>query len=128
LAVVARTRPRRLCSHTAPWYIHYFIHEQVGNKQFRALISAALNEYMNANARDKSRIVDKVVGQVQATGGRFMRRDVQGAMWYELTRRKAREKVIHALKAAVNLHQAQVARGNRVQNSATNLPTNHALP
>jgi hypothetical protein len=83
-------------------YINGFIHEKVGNKKFRALISAALDEYMccnmTANARDKSRTVGKVVGQVQATGGRFMRRDVQGAIWYELTRRKAREKVIHALR------------------------------
>jgi hypothetical protein len=111
----------------SPLYIHCFIHEKVGNKKFRALILAALDEYMTADARGKSRTVDKVVAQVQATGGRFMRRDVQGAIWYELTRRKAREKVIHAFKAAVNLHQAQLARDTSVQ-SATNLPTNDLLP
>jgi hypothetical protein len=76
----------------------------VGNKHFRETIAAALDEYMKtANRFEKSLVVHRIVDQIQAQGGRFLKRDTRLEKWYELTPQQAKEKVGHAIRDAANL-------------------------
>jgi hypothetical protein len=55
----------------------------VGNKRFRDLIGASVKSYHDAKSRvDKAGVVNDIVKEIQASGGRFLRRDEIAGTWH----------------------------------------------
>jgi len=74
--------------------------EHEGNKRFRYIVAANLQEYLTAKTRqDKTLVVYTVIYEVLENGGRFLKRDSHG-QWYDSGMRGAKEKVGHALRDA----------------------------
>jgi len=54
----------------------------VGNKRFRDLVAEGVDAYNNANSRlSKANVVNSIVEEVRATGGRFLRREEATGGW-----------------------------------------------
>jgi len=54
----------------------------VGNKRFRDLVAEGVDAYNNANSRlSKANVVNSIVEEIRATGGRFLRRDEATGGW-----------------------------------------------
>lgn len=55
----------------------------VGNRRFRDLISASVAKYNEAESRlEKAKIVNGIVDDIQAAGGRFLRQDEKEETWH----------------------------------------------
>jgi hypothetical protein len=77
----------------------------VGNKRFREMVAASLDEYIEAGNRfEKSLVIHRIVDQIQAEGGRFLKKDTRVGKWCELTQQQSKEKVGHAIRDAANLY------------------------
>jgi hypothetical protein len=75
-----------------------------GNKQFRALVHANVEEYQLARSKlDKSMIFSKIVDKVRESG-RFVKQR-KDKTWYEIGDEQAREKVGHALREALHTQE-----------------------
>ena len=75
-----------------------------GNLAFRRVIDAHREEYKSALHRDnKTSLVRKIIGLIESTGGRFMKKAKTGstsaaAEWVQVDDRAAREKVGYAIR------------------------------
>ena len=45
-----------------------------GNKKFRAIVADHMSEYLAAKKKDKIVIARRIVAQIRANGGRFLKR------------------------------------------------------
>lgn len=70
-----------------------------GNRQFKQLVLEYLGEYQSAPSKTaKSKVVESVVREVQARGGRFLRRDETKGLWFEIGPAERRAKVAHCIR------------------------------
>lgn len=78
---------------------NYFYISLAGNVKFREIIARNLDAYQAAEKRlGKPRIVDSIIREVHANGGRFLKPDRQG--WKTLLREEIKDKVSHAIRDA----------------------------
>lgn len=83
----------------------------VGNRRFRDVISASVSQYNAAESRlEKAKIVNKIVEEIQASGGRFLRQDEKAGTWHVLNHAQCREKVGHAVRDATSSIEARKKR------------------
>jgi hypothetical protein len=76
-------------------------HKHAGNKKFRVLISWHRDKYQNARCRDeKTRITKEIVSSIHECGGRFLKKDENTEIWYDVGDDYAHEKVSHALRSS----------------------------
>ena len=76
-------------------------HVHTGNKRFRVIISQYRKDYQNARCRDqKTRITKEIVSSIRECGGRFLKKDQNTDIWYDVGDEYAHEKVSHALRSA----------------------------
>jgi hypothetical protein len=69
------------------------------------MVAASLDEYIEAGNRfEKSLVIHRIVDQIQAEGGRFLKKDARVGKWCELTQQQSKEKVGHAIRDAANLY------------------------
>ena len=55
----------------------------MGNKRFRDLVADAVDNYNNAISRlEKAAVVNSIVDEIRAAGGRFLRRDDDEGTWH----------------------------------------------
>jgi hypothetical protein len=55
----------------------------VGNKRFRDLIAASVAIYHDATSRlEKATVVNAIVEEIHASGGRFLRLDERAGTWH----------------------------------------------
>lgn len=69
-----------------------------GNRNFRDLINLHRRAYLKARNNDKSAISRAVVRSIRETGGRFIRKDKNEGLWFEIGDDAAREKTGQALR------------------------------
>lgn len=77
------------------------VNEHRGNLQMRGMASAVRQEYLASKKSVKSKVVQRVVTQVQEKGGRFLKRDSATKLWCEISNEQARKKVAQALRDSV---------------------------
>jgi len=65
-----------------------------GNSMFRNLVAHQADAFENASREEKTQIMETIVQQIKASGGRFLRRDESGG-WEEVDHLTARKKVDH---------------------------------
>ena len=54
-----------------------------GNKRFRDLVAAAVEGYNEASTRlEKATVVNGIVEEIRAAGGRFLRHDEEAGTWH----------------------------------------------
>jgi hypothetical protein len=81
----------------------------VGNRRFRVTVSLFMEKYVAAPTRQcKSKVISAVAEQVQANGGRFLRR--RNNEWVELDDKQAKEKVGHALRDMASARESVLSR------------------
>lgn len=69
------------------------------------MVASSLDEYIDAGNRfEKSLVIHRIVDQIQAEGGRFLKKDTREEKWSELTQQQSKEKVGHAIRDAANLY------------------------
>lgn len=69
-----------------------------GNRNFRDLINLHRRSYLKARKNDKPAISRAIVRCIRETGGRFLKKDEKGGLWYEIGDDAAREKTSQALR------------------------------
>jgi hypothetical protein len=69
-----------------------------GNRDFRDLINKYRTIYLKAKKNDKPAISRAIVKQVRSKGGRFLRKNDKGNLYYEIGDAQAREKTSQALR------------------------------
>ena len=77
------------------------IQEHLGNLRYRQMIDEHKDQYDSASKLEKTNIAKKVVQLVQASQGRFLKRDEGedgGGFWIEVDDETAREKVSHSFR------------------------------
>jgi hypothetical protein len=63
---------------------------------------------MEAETRfEKSLVVHAIIDSIHQIGGRFLKKDFDGNVWFEMTRQQCKEKVGHAIRDAVNSYEAR---------------------
>lgn len=79
-----------------------------GNKRFRDAVTASLDQYMKAETRfEKSLVVHSIIDSIHQLGGRFLKKDFDSSLWFEMSRQQCKEKVGHAIRDAVNSYEAR---------------------
>lgn len=75
----------------------------VGNRRFRSIVTASLDEYNEASSKwAKSMVAAKLVGVISSEGGRFLKQKKGDEdNWYELSAQEAKAKVSHAIRDAI---------------------------
>jgi len=71
--------------------------EHEGNLRFRKIVSMYADQYEKANRQEKTCMTEKIVQQIHAANGRFLKRDDFGD-WEEVDHETARKKVAHAFR------------------------------
>lgn len=72
-----------------------------GNERLRVLVDMCLDRYCGTTNRlEKSDIIKEIVEIVRSYGGNFVKQESNG-VWYDVGNRKARDKVGHAMRAAI---------------------------
>lgn len=69
-----------------------------GNQRFRQLIEANAGEYHRATKQQKQRLAQQLVDLITSTGGRFLLKDVETALWYDIGSARSFEKTAQALR------------------------------
>jgi len=70
-----------------------------GNRNFRELVVKHQEKYHVTQARsDKVSIVANIVSELKASGAKFLKRDNDSKMWFEVDRKACIEKVGHAIR------------------------------
>ena len=71
-----------------------------GNRKFRKIVSLHRERYLRAKKRDKpayaQHVLELVRNQSQSKPCRFLKKDLNSGMWYDIGDEKAREKVAQA--------------------------------
>jgi hypothetical protein len=75
----------------------------VGNRRFRTIVTASLEEYDEASSKwAKSMVAAKLVGIIHSEGGRFLKQKKDNEdEWYQLSTQEAKAKVSHAIRDAI---------------------------
>lgn len=82
-----------------------------GNRSFRSLVSLRQPEYLLAPKKDKSKIAQSIIDDIQTNGGKFLQRDpVSHHLWVPVSLAKATEKTRQALREGIDIRDA-VAKG-----------------
>lgn len=67
----------------------------LGNMRALQLVEERLEEYESAFKVDKTRIANEIVESIHKSGGRFLRRNEDSAVWKEVSDKGARDKISH---------------------------------
>lgn len=76
--------------------------QHVGNERLRDMARAKAAQYKAADKKEKSDISLKLVRQVNANGGRFLKRDPVSMQWHLVAMELSREKASQCLRDAVS--------------------------
>jgi len=70
-----------------------------GNIRFRSVVILNLQKYKMSECKfERSRVVDGIKGELQKTGGRFLKFDRKARRWNKLSGREISDKISHALR------------------------------
>ncbi len=100
-----------------------------GNRYFRELINTHRYEYLRAKKNDKPHISRSIVNVIRAKKGRFLKKDEDDGLWYEIGDDLAREKTSQALRQKAPEHRKIVEEHDkRVQQQMTIMNTPQSFP
>ncbi len=106
-----------------------------GNRFFRNLINIHRGKYLRAKKNDKPHISRSIVNTIRAKNGRFLKKEEEDGLWYEIGDDLAREKTSQALRQKAPEHrrimeeQDQRARERfAVMPHAQTLPIDPSMP
>lgn len=77
--------------------------EHGGNLKFRNMVAGYADEFENSSRLKKTQMTEKIVCEILASGGRFLKRDESG-LWEEVDHETARKKVAHAFRNRRKVH------------------------
>jgi len=87
-----------------------FAFNHIGNRRFRITVETKVPHYAVATHKsDRSRIVRSIVGIIHGAGGRFLTRSNCGE-WKQVSKVRSKEKVGHALRAAISARNLEEER------------------
>lgn len=82
-----------------------------GNVTFRKMIEAKRNDYLMASKNDKPDISRSIVCAIRQTNGRFLQKDEETQLWFEVGDDSAREKTSQALRQKAPERREALSRG-----------------
>jgi hypothetical protein len=91
----------------------------VGNKRFRIIVAQHQDEYLKAKKKEKANIAKIIVKQIQANGGRFLRRDDSGMAWVTVPDKRAQEKTSQALREGLDVRHKRFRPERMPKTTAT---------
>lgn len=88
----------------------------VGNERFRDLVAAQKLEYMRSSKREKPMVSRNIVRAVrnQNPPGRFLTKEEDDGLWYDIGDQKAREKTSQALREGAPQIRRVISNANAV--------------
>jgi len=90
----------------------------VGNRKFRHIVGEFQQEYLVARKKAKREIAEKVVAQIHANGGRFLKMDKQSdgeILWKEVPKNKAVGKTSQCLREGLDVRRKTVRPEKKVR-------------
>jgi hypothetical protein len=72
--------------------------QHLGNLHLGNRVEERLAMYMAAQTKEKTRIIEEVVDQVIAEGGRFLKQDGPGTPWLQVSHQQAKEKTSQSFR------------------------------
>ena len=91
-------------------------HGHFGNKSFRETISIHCDRYQNTSNRgEKTRIIENIIALIRECRGRFLKKDEETNLWYEVSNKYVHEKVSHALRSAKSPQQRKCRRTKKAK-------------
>lgn len=95
-----------------------------GNRNFRALVVKYQDKYHATQARsEKVSIVANIVGELKKSGAKFLKRDNDNKMWFEVNRKACIEKVGHAIRDKQVITQRMLQKRRSLFESAKGMLT-----
>lgn len=76
-----------------------------GNRHFRQLINMHRDRYLRAKKNDKPHISRSIVHMIRSKKGRFLKKEEEDGLWYEIGDDLAREKTSQALRQKAPEHR-----------------------
>lgn len=96
-----------------------------GNQLFTRLVNENVREYMAASKLERSQITERILGQVQSQGGRFIKHDKALKGFIEIGNRSAKTKIGQAIRYRADAEA--VGTGNRLQSRKLSSKSHAAL-
>jgi hypothetical protein len=84
-----------------------------GNHNFRILVAANQEEYLQARKHEKVIIARRIVAEIQNNGGRFLQSGMSKDHWEEVSDKRAQEKTSQALREGLDVRN-QKLRPNKL--------------
>ena len=99
----------------------------MGNELFRQMVNQKKRLYLNSCKRDKPSVSRGIVQSIRNLNppGRFLQRDEQTGLWYDIGDQKAREKTSQALREGAPDIRKTIGGGSGSGGSAANIPQGH---
>lgn len=79
-----------------------------GNCYFRSLINSNREKYLRSKKNDKPFISRSIVNAIRRRNGRFLKKDEEAGLWYEIGDAAAREKTSQALRQRAPEYRRQI--------------------
>jgi len=74
-------------------------YSSVGNQRFYRTIERNMDRYFSlGNRHNKAEIIMEIVASIREAGGRFLKKDEDSSLWFEIGDKMARDKVGHAFR------------------------------
>jgi len=100
-----------------------------GNRFFRNLINIHRGKYLRAKKNDKPHISRSIVNTIRAKNGRFLKKEEEDGLWYEIGDDLAREKTSQALRQKAPEHRRIMEeQDQRARERFAVMPHAQALP
>lgn len=98
-----------------------------GNRFFRGLIDENREKYLRARKNDKPDISRSIVNEIRKRNGRFLKKDEDSGLWYEIGDDQAREKTSQALRQKAPDYRRQMEEHDRRVIQSAMAPTSPSL-
>lgn len=98
-----------------------------GNCHFRTLINKNREQYLRAKKNDKPFISLAIVDIVRRRNGRFLKKDEDAGLWYEIGDDAAREKTSQALRQRAPEYRKQLLEKDTIKRSSSSRQPSKSL-
>eukprot|EP00558_Chaetoceros_sp_UNC1202_P005403 CAMPEP_0197237506 /NCGR_PEP_ID=MMETSP1429-20130617/4316_1 /TAXON_ID=49237 /ORGANISM="Chaetoceros sp., Strain UNC1202" /LENGTH=295 /DNA_ID=CAMNT_0042696521 /DNA_START=10 /DNA_END=897 /DNA_ORIENTATION=- len=98
-----------------------------GNRCFRVLIDENREKYLRARKNDKPDISRSIVNAIRVKNGRFLKKDEDSGLWFEIGDDQAREKTSQALRQKAPDFRRQMEVQDRQVIQSVMVPTSPSL-
>lgn len=92
-----------------------------GNVRLRSMALQNAQSYNSGNPKERRFIVDSMVDSIKGNGGRFLKLDIDGSSWIEVSVPGVREKIVQMFR---NFRRPRASQQKAIQSESNPMPLN----